>query len=120
MLGATRGGIDYEWAGEIEPDGSVEEMLAEPLDELIVADGGFDERPAARDRGGRAPPRRQGAGRAADDRAADRARRVRPGQGVPLFELRPPIFAGTDWAVKRAFDIVVVGRSSSSGCRSGS
>ena len=21
-----------------------------------------------------------------------------PGQGVPLFELRPPIFAGTEWA----------------------
>ena len=29
------------------------------------------------------------------------------GQGVPLFELRPPVFAGLDWAVKRAFDIVV-------------
>jgi exopolysaccharide biosynthesis polyprenyl glycosylphosphotransferase len=28
-----------------------------------------------------------------------------PGQGMPLFELRPPIFAGTDWATKRAFDI---------------
>jgi lipopolysaccharide/colanic/teichoic acid biosynthesis glycosyltransferase len=26
---------------------------------------------------------------------------------VPLFELRPPIFAGTDWAVKRSFDLVV-------------
>ena len=30
-----------------------------------------------------------------------------PGQGVPLFELRPPAFAGTDFAVKRSFDIVV-------------
>src|SRR5436305_5434312 len=30
-----------------------------------------------------------------------------PGQGVPLFELRPPILAGTDWALKRAFDVVV-------------
>ncbi|HEY6030853.1 MAG TPA: sugar transferase, partial [Gaiellaceae bacterium] len=29
------------------------------------------------------------------------------GQGVPLFELRPPVFAGTDWAVKRTFDLVV-------------
>jgi exopolysaccharide biosynthesis polyprenyl glycosylphosphotransferase len=29
------------------------------------------------------------------------------GQGVPLFELRPPVFAGLDWAVKRAFDLVV-------------
>ena len=25
-----------------------------------------------------------------------------PGQGVPLFDLRPPVFAGTDWVVKRA------------------
>src|SRR5205085_7507774 len=30
-----------------------------------------------------------------------------PGQGVPLFELRPPIFAGTQWAVKRTFDVVM-------------
>ena len=30
-----------------------------------------------------------------------------PGQGVPLFELRPPVLAGADWAVKRAFDVVV-------------
>jgi exopolysaccharide biosynthesis polyprenyl glycosylphosphotransferase len=30
-----------------------------------------------------------------------------PGQGVPLFELRPPVVAGLDWAVKRAFDLVV-------------
>ena len=29
------------------------------------------------------------------------------GQGVPLFELRPPVFAGLDWSIKRAFDIVV-------------
>ncbi len=31
------------------------------------------------------------------------------GQGVPLFELRPPVFVGLDWAVKRAFDVVVSG-----------
>ncbi len=30
-----------------------------------------------------------------------------PGQGAPLFELRPPVFAGTDWAVKKTFDLVV-------------
>ena len=30
-----------------------------------------------------------------------------PGQGVPLFELRPPIFAGAEWATKRVFDVVV-------------
>jgi len=32
-----------------------------------------------------------------------------PGQGVPLFELRPPAFVGIDWFVKRAFDLVVSG-----------
>ena len=30
-----------------------------------------------------------------------------PGQGVPLFELRPPVLAGADWIVKRTFDLVV-------------
>ena len=32
-----------------------------------------------------------------------------PGQGVPLFELRPPVFAGMDWVVKRGFDLLVGG-----------
>jgi exopolysaccharide biosynthesis polyprenyl glycosylphosphotransferase len=30
-----------------------------------------------------------------------------PGQSVPLFELRPPVFEGVDFVVKRSFDIVV-------------
>ena len=30
-----------------------------------------------------------------------------PGQGAPLFELRPPVLAGTDWAVKKTFDFGV-------------
>jgi exopolysaccharide biosynthesis polyprenyl glycosylphosphotransferase len=30
-----------------------------------------------------------------------------PGQSVPLFELKPPVFEGIDFAVKRAFDLVV-------------
>ncbi|HEX2112407.1 MAG TPA: sugar transferase [Gaiellaceae bacterium] len=30
-----------------------------------------------------------------------------PDQGLPLFELKPPVFAGTDWVVKRAFDLTV-------------
>ena len=29
------------------------------------------------------------------------------GTGAPLFELRPPVLTGWDWAVKRAFDIAV-------------
>jgi exopolysaccharide biosynthesis polyprenyl glycosylphosphotransferase len=32
-----------------------------------------------------------------------------PGQGAPLFELRPPVLAGADWVVKRGFDLVVAG-----------
>ena len=30
-----------------------------------------------------------------------------PGQAVPLFEVRPPVLTGVEWAVKRTFDIVV-------------
>jgi exopolysaccharide biosynthesis polyprenyl glycosylphosphotransferase len=30
-----------------------------------------------------------------------------PGQVVPLLEVRPPVFVGMDWAVKRTFDVVV-------------
>ena len=30
-----------------------------------------------------------------------------PGQGVPLFELQPPLLSGVAWATKRAFDLVV-------------
>jgi exopolysaccharide biosynthesis polyprenyl glycosylphosphotransferase len=29
-----------------------------------------------------------------------------PGQAVPLFELKPPVFEGVDFAVKRTFDLV--------------
>ncbi|MEA2299293.1 MAG: hypothetical protein QOF77_2229 [Solirubrobacteraceae bacterium] len=30
-----------------------------------------------------------------------------PGQSVPLFELKPPVFEGIDFVVKRVFDLVV-------------
>jgi exopolysaccharide biosynthesis polyprenyl glycosylphosphotransferase len=30
-----------------------------------------------------------------------------PGQSVPLFELRPPVFEGVDFVIKRTFDLVV-------------
>jgi exopolysaccharide biosynthesis polyprenyl glycosylphosphotransferase len=32
-----------------------------------------------------------------------------PGASVPLFELRPPVFDGVDFFVKRTFDLVVAG-----------
>src|SRR5206468_2468132 len=30
-----------------------------------------------------------------------------PGQSVPLFELKPPVFEGVDFVVKRSFDLIV-------------
>jgi exopolysaccharide biosynthesis polyprenyl glycosylphosphotransferase len=36
----------------------------------------------------------------------DRAEFI-PGQTVPLFELKPPVFEGIDFAIKRTFDVVV-------------
>ncbi len=107
-LGARRGGIYYEFAGEIDPGPEVEETLAGPhIDELIVADSGLDDArlleivDAAHRRGVkvRVAPR-------TTELLIERGEYV-PGQGVPLFELRPPIFAGTDWATKRVFDLVV-------------
>ena len=32
-----------------------------------------------------------------------------PGEGVPLFELRPPVFEGLAYVAKRGFDLVVAG-----------
>ena len=107
-LGARRGGIYYVFVDEIEPNGEVERVLAtEALDELIVADAGLSEVrlleivDEAHRRGVkvRIAPR-------ATELLVERGEYV-PGQGVPLFELRPPIFAGADWVTKRVFDIVV-------------
>jgi exopolysaccharide biosynthesis polyprenyl glycosylphosphotransferase len=107
-LGSSRGGIDYYFAGEVEPGPGVDELLLrETLDELIVADSGLDEHQlleiveAAHRRGVkvRVAPR-------TTELLVERGEYV-PGQGLPLFELRPPIFAGTDWVSKRVFDLTV-------------
>jgi exopolysaccharide biosynthesis polyprenyl glycosylphosphotransferase len=107
-LGSSRGGIDYEFVGAVTLGPDLHEELARGrLDELIVADSGLDERElieiveAAHRRGVkvRVAPR-------TTELLVERGEYV-PGQGVPLFELRPPIFAGTDWALKRTFDLVV-------------
>jgi exopolysaccharide biosynthesis polyprenyl glycosylphosphotransferase len=120
VLGEGRGGIDYDFVGAIGPShdgmplpylGSVAELprivADRRLDELIVAESEFDDKALlelvdfAHRRGIRV--------RAAPTTAellTQRAEYV-PGQGVPLFELRPPAFVGTDWLVKRTFDLVV-------------
>src|SRR5712691_671826 len=107
-LGASRGGIDYEFAGEVAPGPEVQEELSrQRLDELIVADAGLDEEQlldivdAAHRRGVkvRVAPR-------TTELLVERGEYV-PGQAVPLFELRPPIFAGGDWVLKRSFDVAM-------------
>jgi exopolysaccharide biosynthesis polyprenyl glycosylphosphotransferase len=119
-LGLGRGGIDYEFVGAISNSGedvalrllgSVDELPdildSERIDELIVTSSDYDEEQLleivgeAHSRGVKvriAPT--------TTELLVQRAQYV-PGQGVPLFELRPPAFAGVDWAVKRTFDLVV-------------
>ena len=120
-LGASRGGIDYEFVGAISsspdsaglrplgPPSSLPAVLAaNQADELIVTDSDFSDRELmeiveqAHRRGVkvRVVPR-------ATELLIERRGEYVPGQGVPLFELRPPVFAGADWLVKRGFDLTV-------------
>jgi len=107
-LGGSRGGIEYEFVGETDLGEDFERALAsQPLDEIVVADAGIDEPrllaivEAAHRRGVkvRVAPR-------TTELLVERGEYV-PGHGVPLFELRPPMFAGAQWATKRTFDLVV-------------
>jgi exopolysaccharide biosynthesis polyprenyl glycosylphosphotransferase len=107
-LGASRAGIEYEFVADTDPGPAVERLIAESkLDEVIVADTGVsDERlleilDAAERRGVRVrvAPR-------TTELLVERGEYV-AGLGAPLFDLRSPIFAGTDWALKRVFDLVV-------------
>jgi exopolysaccharide biosynthesis polyprenyl glycosylphosphotransferase len=120
-LGTRRGGIDYAFAGVVSDSddntlpvprlgtlADLSRLLGEhKINEVIIADRGISE------------PRlieivedahRHGVRvRLAPKTAELLIRRAEylPGQGVPLFELRPPILAGTDWLVKRTFDLAM-------------
>jgi len=121
-LGLGRGGIDYEFLGAVTVDGSA--LGLEPLgmlsdlpevlerlhpDELIIS--GVDLRDEelldlvehAHQSGVKV--------RIAPTTTELLTQRMDyvPGQGVPLFAVRPPVFAGLDWTTKRAFDLVVSG-----------
>jgi exopolysaccharide biosynthesis polyprenyl glycosylphosphotransferase len=107
-LGSTRSGIDYDFVGETPAGPELYELIArEPVDEIVVADAGLEEAELLElvDRAHRRAVRVRVAPRTTE-LLVERGEYV-PGQAVPLFELRPPILAGTDWAVKRTFDIVV-------------
>ncbi|HEY7967444.1 MAG TPA: sugar transferase [Solirubrobacteraceae bacterium] len=78
-----------------------------PVDEVIIVDPDFPERELlelverAHSRGVRvriAP--------STTELLVHRAEFV-PGQSIPLFELRPPVFEGLDFALKRTFDLIV-------------
>jgi exopolysaccharide biosynthesis polyprenyl glycosylphosphotransferase len=120
MLGQARGGIDYQFVGAISPSqdgiplprlGTLDELpqvlAAQPVHELIVNGGdvtddqlvGLVEQAHQRGVQVRVAP-------TAAEILQQRAEYV-PGQAVPLFELRPPVFAGVDWATKRVFDLFV-------------
>jgi exopolysaccharide biosynthesis polyprenyl glycosylphosphotransferase len=119
-LGEGRSGIDYEFVGAVAPSpegvslpvlGNVRDLTAvldgERVDELILTDSDFHDRElleivdAAHRRGVevRIAPK-------ATELLTQRVEFV-PGQGIPLFELRPPAFVGMDWVVKRGFDLLV-------------
>ncbi len=120
-LGASRAGIDYDFVGAISTSedsaglpplgglSSLSTVLAtRDVDELIVTDSDFDDRglveivEQAHRRGVkvRVAPR-------ATELLIERRGEYVPGQGIPLFELRPPVFVGADWVVKRGFDLIV-------------
>jgi exopolysaccharide biosynthesis polyprenyl glycosylphosphotransferase len=119
-LGSGRSGIDYEFVGVLAPAGDgvalpiLGDLKALPrvlattdVDELILAESDFVERELlelveqAQRRGVkvRLAPK-------TTELLLQRAEYV-PGQGVPLFDVRSPAFIGSQWVVKRTFDIVV-------------
>jgi exopolysaccharide biosynthesis polyprenyl glycosylphosphotransferase len=120
QLAAVRGGIEYEFVGVVSQGGvgglpqlgSSAEDLGAVLeatrpDELLLAEAAYDERTVL-------DVVQQAHRQGVKVRLAPNTTELLvhegeyvPGQGVPLFELRPPILTGFDWAVKRVFDIVV-------------
>jgi len=121
-LGIGRGGIDYEFLGAVTTDGvdiglpllgTTDDLPAVLAtlhpDELIVssADVGEEELLNLVERAHESGVKVRIAP-TTTELLIQRAEYV-AGQGVPLFEVRPPVFAGLDWAMKRSFDVVVSG-----------
>jgi exopolysaccharide biosynthesis polyprenyl glycosylphosphotransferase len=119
-LGRRRGGIDYLFVGALAPepdavdlpvlgdlDALPQVLDTHRVDEVIVAEQDvgeqrlleFVEQSLRRGVHVRLVPKTTAL-------LVHRAEYV-AGQGVPLFELRPPVFSGIEWMVKRGFDVVV-------------
>jgi exopolysaccharide biosynthesis polyprenyl glycosylphosphotransferase len=110
VLTAARRLTAYEFVGSFAPgrDGPLEARLerARP-DEIILNEGDFDEETVLElvETAHRLGVRVRIAPKTTE-LLLERGEYV-PGQGPPLFELRPPVLAGTDWVVKKTFDLGV-------------
>jgi exopolysaccharide biosynthesis polyprenyl glycosylphosphotransferase len=118
-LESARSGLSYEFVGVVAPEPVSGFRLLGPRselplvlesvrpDEVILTEADFDERTVLEVV---EQAHRQGIKvRLAPDTTELLVQRGEyvPGQGAPLFELRPPVLTGWDWAVKRGFDLVV-------------
>jgi exopolysaccharide biosynthesis polyprenyl glycosylphosphotransferase len=118
-LESARSGLTYEFVGVVAPEAvsgfrllGQRAQLADVLDEIspdevILTEADFDERAVLEVV---EQAHRQGIKvRLAPDTTELLVQRGEyvPGQGAPLFELRPPVLTGWDWVVKRGFDLVV-------------
>jgi exopolysaccharide biosynthesis polyprenyl glycosylphosphotransferase len=118
-LAAARSGLTYEFVGAVaegETPGlrhlGERDELARVLDEVrpdevILAEADFDEEAVLEVV--EAAHRKAVKVRLAPDATELLVQRGEyvPGEGTPLFELRPPVLTGWDWAVKRTFDMIV-------------
>jgi exopolysaccharide biosynthesis polyprenyl glycosylphosphotransferase len=118
-LAAARSGLTYEFVGAVS-EGEAPGLrhlgerhdLARVLDEVrpdevILAETDFDEEAVLEIV--EAAHRKAVKVRLAPDATELLVQRGEyvPGEGTPLFELRPPVLTGWDWAVKRTFDMLV-------------
>ena len=118
-LASARGGLGYEFVGAVSdhaapglrPLGRRDDLslVLEEVrpDEVILAEADFDEHTVLQivDQAHRQGIRVRLAPDATE-LLVQRGEYV-PGQGAPLFELRPPVLTGWDWVVKRVFDLLV-------------
>ncbi len=115
---ASRRGVAYEIVGAVAPGGeldvpqlgtSIDDLpdILETVrpDEVVLAEADFDERTVL---GIVERAHRQGVRVRLAPNTTEllvREGEYVPGTGVPLFDLRPPILVGWDWALKRTFDL---------------
>jgi exopolysaccharide biosynthesis polyprenyl glycosylphosphotransferase len=119
-LGSGRSGIQYEFVGAVAPSGEAGDLRVlggldalprilreRDVHELIVTDEGFSERELVElvEEAHRFGVKVKIAPKTTE-LLLQRAEYI-PGEGAPLFELRPPVLAGWEWALKRGFDVTV-------------